>query len=246
MKYISGLIIVFFMVILSGCSTNRIFSHAVKQGIVIDGNYDDWQGVKPFLVKDPPFLVASANASDYLFLVLRSNDATFMRQLRMFGFTLWLNKDKSTGLELPTRFRAQNKREEAAYRTNRQKMRGPGIPLHSGDFFLRAYPFKEQTPLSALPRFAIASGYQNGINTIEFKIPILKKGVSGYGVRIHNGKIFIGLQWKMTSVNKMRRMGGTVRRGRGGMGREGNDGYRPRKQRMIREENLWFTILLDN
>jgi len=243
--------LIIFLIFLASCSTHKIISHPLQQKIIVDGNYNEWKDTQLFLNKEPPFLLGAVNSSDHLYLLLRSNDATFMRQLRLLGFTLWLDEDKTLGLELPGRLRPsesgqRRRRPDEMKDGNMQRQR---FALTTNDFFLIKKE-KERLPLSVLPDFSIASGVEDGVSTLEFGIPISQEGTEDYRFSPQNGTFKIGLQLKMPSGNNLRqRQGrgrGGMRGGRSGLGVPGDHEQRPQGRKMITDNNLWFNIILQD
>lgn len=223
----------------------------MQEKIIVDGKDNEWKDTQLFLNKEPSFLFGALNSSDHLYLILRSNEATFMRQLRLMGFTLWFDEDKSSGLELPGRLRPSESGQRRG-RPSEMKdgnMQGSNFTFTTNDFFL-IQKEKEPLPLSTLQDFSIASGVEGGVRTIEFGIPISGKKKENFGIIPQDGTFKIDLQVKMPSAKKLRqrpgRGRGGMRRGRAGSGMVGDHEQHPQGKKMFSDKNIWFKIILQD
>ncbi len=120
MRFGMAAVFLLFTWLLLGCSSNKFISQAPLENSVIDGKYDDWKGIPVFYNEKPPFLLAATNSNERLNLILRSNDPRLVRQMRAFGFVLWLDGDKTVGVELP----GQRPNRDQMNREERQALLG--------------------------------------------------------------------------------------------------------------------------
>ena len=253
MRYSLRLMIFSLLFLFFGCATTTIISHPSGRNMRVDGNFDDWKNVELSLNEQPPFMIGVSNSADHIYLLIRSNEAAFIRRLRLFGFILWLDDDKTMGLEFPgRRQRAQGTRHEpfGDERQNELSARQQ-MALSGNDFFLKQVDKKEQIPLSTLSGFSVASSVRDGVSTLEFGFPSSKKAKEGYFINPQDGKITVGLEFKIPPEDNQSRM---PRRGRGGMagGRKGMDrqgaGKQPLRegQHRLSSKTIWFNILLQD
>ncbi|UCE05680.1 MAG: hypothetical protein JSW07_19130, partial [bacterium] len=173
--------------ILIGCKGNKIQNQWLDQEIVIDGKYEDWEGINQNILEDQNIVVGLANDENNLYLMFRGNDNRMERRIRMMGVTVWLNKEgkkkKDFGIlytgstDLHVSYRPEinssdprnqqmEQRMQRMMETRRQHLPKPGmIMIIQGDERTERNEFMLEGP-------AAGSASQNGVFCYEFKMPI--------------------------------------------------------------------------
>jgi len=244
----------------SACSSNKILSERPKNTVVIDGKYNEWQGVPLFFNKEPSFLFGASNTGERINLIFRSNDTGLIRQMRLFGFTLWLDKNKKKGLELPGRMGERETLKPADYETRKKNFTPaqsglPALAITTNDFFLKMKDTVLPLSQAETKDVQIASGYENGVFTIEFGLPLLAGDVSRNAIGVmRDSQVKLGLElkgrWGTRSGMSVGMKGGG-RMGGGGMGGGMAGGGRGRmggagasRPSNIESKTIWFKIRL--
>jgi len=231
-----------------GCTTHKIISRKPPQHIVIDGEYGDWQGIPLFYNQKPPFLFGVTNTTNRINLILRTNDAALIRQMFGFGFTLWLDKDKTIGLQLPGRMRRENatdfRKSQAAF----SKIPFPGEKPTKNDFILIVKDSKKSFPVSEVKNLLFACGLAKGVYSLEFGMPLLYTPSTQYGVPVSdNKKIELDLELNGFFDRQRFRPGGGKGNGMRGMGRgRGGSNRKPDRKIQIEKKDIKFEVELNN
>jgi len=90
------------LLLLMGCSVQRIESSWALSSPTIDGNLDEWKGTSLVVFRDAQVSIAVGNDSSYLYLGGRIANTEIQRAVGQSGVVLWLNPDnrKEKDLEI--------------------------------------------------------------------------------------------------------------------------------------------------
>ena len=253
---------VFFILIIfplfAGCKGLLEVSSVQRTGeIAIDGNISDWKDSLTYL-KEYNLSIGIQHDNDNLYFCMTTNDRQLLRQIMIFGITVWFDPDAGTGKVFGIRYPLPRQAEES-----------DRIP-HTGEDLNRARPgmnfsqqpqeaviyepgSKEGTLVSIieLADLCMRIGFEKNNFVYECKIPLRRKSASLYSIGIDSqDKISIGIETGTREPNRPRTEGqprgeGMNPDGRGGMrsgrrsGAERPDGGEPFKQL-----SFWTLVLL--
>jgi len=239
------------------------------QTIVIDGSFADWKNVPTQFNADLNLVSAVSNDQDFLYVMIRFQDAHLARKMNLCGSTLWLNcknqKDKNRGIRYfnenqPTEPDRENPPAEPAEMPATDMPPVHGNVEMTGSFTLKTNDATEPITDTA---FQSAVAFQNGFYCFEYQIPLAEMDAAAAGRKIKPGEKFkIGLEIEAVSPEIRAKMEERMKnrkppedgpRGKMGMppsGR-GNRGSGPgggptggHRPQLEENQEIWFTIRL--
>jgi len=176
------------------------------QTIVIDGSFADWKNVPTQFNADLNLVSAVSNDQDFLYVMIRFQDAHLARKMNLCGSTLWLNyknqKDKNRGIRY---FNANQPTEPDREKPPAEPSEMPATdmpPVHgnvemTGSFSLKT---KDATEPITDTAFKSAAAFQNGFYCFEYQIPLAEMDAATAGRKIKPGEKFkIGLEIEAVS-----------------------------------------------
>lgn len=109
LRHVVVSIIAFFSLLLSGCATLELASNWRADAVAIDGRMNEW-GDKTVLIDNGKILMGIQNDSNFVYLMLSTNDRSLGRKLMSQGLTVWFDqksgKDKTFGIRFPIGYRS--------------------------------------------------------------------------------------------------------------------------------------------
>ncbi len=180
MKKIS-ILVLFAVVMLSGCTGYSIVSQQPEQPIEIDGNSGDWNGKLKFIKEEKMAIGVMTDENNFYFALVTADRSTILKILR-FGLTVWLEpgneKGETIGIQYPIKSSLENRlhpiREPRAKGNKNfikkllQKIKetqSEFLVIRDDNFPLGAYELKNNTGSE------LAVGYNQGKLVYEIKIP---------------------------------------------------------------------------
>lgn len=189
-----------------GVAAETIGSTWQTQNIIIDGNFAEWKNIPTQFNADLNLVSAVSNNQDFLYVMLRFQDAHLAQKMNLCGATLWVNAKNSKEKNRGIRYFNENQppepdRERPPAETS--EMQTPEMPpVHgnvemTGSFNLKTKDVTE--PLSDTP-FKSAAAFQNGFYCFEYQIPLAKIGAEAKDQKLKPGEKFkIGLEIEAVS-----------------------------------------------
>lgn len=261
------------LIMIAGCNGKKIDSQWTNKPFLLDGKFDDWEGMETIILEDQDLVMATSNDENNLYLMFRGNDRQLEQRIRRMGVTIWLNeegkKNKGFGIvytgstdihisyrpDMATDNTENNRFEEMRPRfenKRREDLPNPGmITIIRGE---NKTEINESNPDGP----AAGSAIEKETFCYEFRLPLNNYEV---GKNISLGLELGGLSDEELSEMK-ERMGGMVGGGRsgggmggrsggmggrpGGMGGRsgGMSGGRPSAGTDLEPKEIWFKVLL--
>ncbi len=258
-----GLVIVLFILGLSGCKSQKIQSHWTDETIVVNGENSDWENLPINEYEKINSFMGVTNDSNNLSIMINFNDQSLYRQFQTSGITLWFNvenkKKKKYGLRLTPERNTRDRRNETENRMTaerrqmmeqRQKQTLTGLSYSTnGGVFFRVER-GDNSPIASHKNTA-------GITNIEFQIPLnaaassfavgAKPGdVINFGIEIGSALRPDGRRVSISGGGMGGRSGG--RGGKGGsMGNRGGGMGGGTQKSANQHKEIWFSLkLADN
>jgi hypothetical protein len=219
----------------AGCGSEEIKSLAKDRDIVIDGDYEDWEGALQFN-EDANLSYGLINDDRSLYLVVAVGDRAVRRQIMVAGFYLWFDpagkENKSFGLRYPIGLQEGSadlspllheqdpNKMQAAFRDAVKEF----MIIGAGDQVWRRGSTRSIYGVEA------AAVADKNVLVLEFRVPVGDTGEYGYGIGSTAGSVIgFGVQTPEIDVDAMKEqmreaVGGRGGGGKGGMGGGGRGG----------------------
>jgi hypothetical protein len=104
------LLLVFSLIVFSGCGNNEFKSSWIKTQIVVDGNQEDWMGKLNYFEEEHS-AIGFANDKDYLFVCLVTSDTGKIMKAINSGLTIWFDPETDGGNEVGVQFPLPNENQ---------------------------------------------------------------------------------------------------------------------------------------
>jgi hypothetical protein len=220
---------------LAGCGDKEIKSSARDRDIVIDGDYNDWEGTLKF-DEDANLSYGLANDDRSMYIVLVVGDRAVRRQIMLSGMYLWFDpageETRKFGLRYPIGLQEEGfdaimpmmrERDPERMRVAFQETTAEFMIIGAGEQVWR------RGNIHSVEGVEAAANADKNVLVLEFKVPVGDTGAYGYGIGSKAGAVIgLGLQTPELDVEAMKEQmreameerGG----GRGGGGRGGGMG----------------------
>lgn len=256
--WLSTIVLLICVIFQLGCGTYQLKSQWLDREITIDGNADDWLGVK-YYFEEYQVAVGFFNDDRYLYMGFMAENPMLLVQIMRQGLTLWIDplgkKNKYFGICFPLPGPSRQKRPlpDAASELNRAEL--PQLFAQSLNELEIVGPGDNQVErlfLSDLTGIKMAVKPSAGMLVYELKIPFEADENNRYAVGAEPGdKISIGIlspKLNFHSVSK-RKPGGMAGMGARGGGRPGGMAGRriPGRAggfRVPKDLKIWATLQL--
>jgi hypothetical protein len=247
-----------FSIFLAGCATIELASNWRADAVAIDGRMNEWND-KTVLIDNGKLLMGIQNDSNFVYLMLSTNDRFLGRKLMSQGLTVWFDqkggKDKTFGIRFPIGYRSagitppdEDQREAMPADMGRSaglirelEILGPGKENHQRMAILAAGGIDAKVSFSP------------GSFVYELKVPFPDNNRYPFSIRAQSGtSIGLGLETPEISDRPdfQGAEGGGVgatgggRRGSGGRG-QGPSGSDPERMREMMEPlKVWMKVQL--
>ncbi len=242
-----------------GCSNQTIESKKVSTQILIDGIGNDWNKGDLTFNEDLDIVFGSSYTDSTLYMMFRFNNRQLARIFATRGLTLWLDKDKQTGI----RYRDENL-HFLSEREQRDPKRLSETYFPSGNFKLVSKEGIIEESLITLAGFDAAFALDNSLYCFEFAVPLDTQ--SPFSITTQKKEITIGVELAKRVKDEHKPMNmehsdGESSENHGGVsGRRGQRGNRGKysgrsglggairrptgNQKNYEGKNIWFDIKL--
>ncbi len=194
--------------VIVACGGTEVASRWVTDGIVVDGQTEEWSGPELTYVERLSGAIGAANNDSSLYLMVRFGDPDLGREVAFGGGSVWWSPDGKKKKDIEIRFAPlfdkshppeESARADSA-RAGRRGPRGgfrhaPGAgpwdgpvegPLHN--LVTLRHEGGEKLLLNAEPGpVAAASAFHAGLHCYEVKIPLESGGVDGWAMESKPG-----------------------------------------------------------
>jgi hypothetical protein len=181
--YLFSLLMLLF---LTSCG-EKIESYWLDKTLVIDGDASDWDELPLQYNKDMKIVYGIVNNDSEMCMMLRFNDQKVAQMFAVRGFILWANDTDSEKKLYGIHYHDETLRDQFTARMRnrqRQDRQESDDPTFSetptGTFKLAKNDSLLEILIDDVTGFAAAAGYQEGLYTYEFSMPITTVNGSPY------------------------------------------------------------------
>jgi hypothetical protein len=256
------------LLLMAGCKTQELQTRWSAEPVKVDGEMTDWPSGSTVYFEDPGVQLGLRNDDQNLYLLVRFDNRSWARAIRMGGLTVWLDssgkKKKDFGIRYfggPSAFDMQKPggSQGGGFRESlspEQQQRLEEMEKARADQILvidKKADNEIGLPADGSAGPAASSASSQDAYTYELSLPLRKGGTSGFGIGAEPGKIIsLGFEWGGVSredrQKMMESMGGGSPRGMGGGPHGGPGGGMPGGRRSgiksAEKQELWVKTRL--
>jgi hypothetical protein len=187
MRITTIIVVLLFTALFWACSNQTIESKKTTTQVIIDGIGNDWNKNDLTFNEDFDIVFGSLYTDSTLYMMFRFNNRQLARIFATRGLTLWLDKNKQTGIRY---------RDENLHFLSEREQRDPNrinetyFPM--GHFKLVSKEGVIEESLKTLASFDAAFALNNSLYCFEFEVPLNTK--SPFSIATQNKEITIGVE----------------------------------------------------
>jgi hypothetical protein len=199
----------------SNCSNLRLQSQWRDRDIIIDGNYDEWEGTLLFS-EDKGATLGFINDEDNLYLCLMSADQSVLMRAISSGFIVWFDgsgkKNEKTGLRFPVGGKIFSSVEPDRKPGFDSQDRIKELLEQQFDLFIITGEKPQLIKLAELNKLGIALrlGQHLGRLVYELQIPLSKSDTHPYAVNAVSDRP-VKIKFELGEMERPERPGGEMR-----------------------------------
>ncbi len=224
LRHFTGFLILF---LLGGCTSLQLTSRWSNQPVNVDGSSSEWAD-KTATIESRKLTVGFANDTNYVYMILSTNDRTVSRMLMGQGLTVWFDpqggRDKTFGIHYPLgAFSARSSRNGGTRPDPAGAFKG-GESMSELEIVGSESDSPHRMQIMAAGGIQAKVKYEESSFVYELRVPYMSNERFPFSVRAKSGaQIGVGLETP-DADNSSGGSGGASAGGGGGRGRGGRAG----------------------